>query len=188
MRLSLTQVRWRLVLPITMFYTSAWLLVLAGAQHWVWRGSDSPGTVPAETINFLLNGPGFLFPFPLPVWGEVREFIAITGANRLVGVLLFWYLVGRSIDNRGAKKRFTRRRLAVIGFAILSVLCGSLAGLIFDYFFRFQILTWREVNKSYLLYSREVMVLGAGIWLLGFCIYFARKTWLAAVLPKASEQ
>jgi hypothetical protein len=188
-------VRWRVLLPVTMTLLSAFLMVLAKRQQPMLRNMGTGWEVPARVINSLINGPGFylgrLIPIPIP--NALNESLSYD-ADRILGIALFWFLVGSSIERRRSKQTLDRQHPIHAGvlFTFASLVCGvfGFAGIAhvscpspnlacWDQSSR---MVWPVLNfvASHPLRTWTTTELSLVIWLLAFCAYFARRAFIAA--------
>jgi hypothetical protein len=81
---------------------STLLMLLATKQLPTLRGMGTGWVAPATTINSLINGPGYYMtaPIPIPIPHAVNERLSYEG-SRLLGIAVFWFLIGLSMSTRG---------------------------------------------------------------------------------------
>ena len=128
-----TRVRWRILLPILMLVLSSFLMVVARKQQPMLRKMGTGWEVPARVINALVNGPGFyvstligiLIPVQLPIPGSLNKNLSYD-AERLWGILVFWFFIGLAIDRRTSKQSLDQQypiRAGVL-FTFGALVCG----------------------------------------------------------------
>lgn len=149
--------------------------------------------VPARVINSLINGPGFylgrLIPIPIP---EALNSALSYDADRLSGIIVFWFLIGLSIDRRRNKQALDRQYPIRAGmlFTFAVIVCGVLGFNRIAYALcpgtKFSMAScpsasveWGILAK-YPLRTWETMNLGLGVWLLALFLYFAKRAFIAA--------
>src|ERR1035441_6748750 len=92
-----------------MTVSSTLLMLWAKQQQPMLRKMGTGWEVPAKVINSLVNGPGFylgrLIPIPIP---EALNESLSYDADKILGIALFWFLVGLSIDRRRSKQGLER--------------------------------------------------------------------------------
>jgi hypothetical protein len=81
-------------------FSTLLMLLAAKQQPMLWQmgtGWETPSTV----INSLINGPGYYLtaPIPIPIPHALDERLRYDG-SRLLGIAVFWFLIGFSIDRR----------------------------------------------------------------------------------------
>jgi hypothetical protein len=168
------RVRWKVILPIVMTAASVFLLALADRQ----RGGDGMGwSPPAAVIAQWLNGPGFAFTFFVRAPHAIEELLGYD-TGRLLGIALFWFLIGRMLDRPRLPERNPRTAAAL--YAVGSIVCGVLV-------FGWTYAQWRlglglafYLNRVVLLHSMTGGQIGLALWLVGFTFYFAYRTFRAA--------
>jgi hypothetical protein len=178
---TVTRARWRIALPALMSVFSTLLMLLAAKQQpMLWQmgtGWETPSTV----INSLINGPGFYLtaPIPIPIPHALNERLRYDG-SRLLGIAVFWFLIGFSIDRRRGGRSLGQQHPIPIGvwFTFCALVCGAFGIGLGSVEFR-DATFWVLVAK-YPLRSTDSMALGFVIWLLIFCGYFARRAFIAA--------
>ena len=137
--------------------------------------------VPPRVLNFLINGPGFVMsrflPIPIP---KVLNRTLDYDADRILGIVVFWFLVGLSIDRRWNKRSLDRQPPVFAGVlftcAALTLGLFGVAGIIF--LFRDPIL--RGTLTEYPLRTSLTINLGLQLWCVGFSAYFAKRAFIAA--------
>src|SRR6266436_2405130 len=91
------------------------------------RVGDHAKLVPATTINSLINGPGYYMtaPIPIPIPHAVNERLNYEGC-RLLGIAVFWFLIGLSIDRKRSGLRLGQQHPIPIGiwFTFCALACG----------------------------------------------------------------
>ncbi len=137
--------------------------------------------VPATTINSLINGPGWYLTalIPIPIPHAVNERLSYEG-SRLLGIAVFWFLIGSSIDRKGTGVGLGQRHPIPVGvwFTFCALVCGVFGVGLGLAEFRdapFWLLLFR-----YPLRSKSLMTLGFVVWLIGLCGYFCRRAFIAA--------
>ena len=137
--------------------------------------------MPARIINSLVNGPGFYLSGLIPLIPAALNKRLSHDADRLLGIAVFWFLIGLSIDRRGARQTLDRRHAIRAGvlFTFASLVCGvfGVAGVVDT--FRWNYVVWKVVAQ-YPFSSSDTIYLGFLAWLLVFSAYFARKAFIAA--------
>jgi hypothetical protein len=173
--------RWRIALPILMLVMSTLLMQLETKQLPTLRGMGTGWVVPATTINSLINGPGYYVtaPIPIPIPNALNERLSYEG-SRLLGIAVFWFLIGLSIDRRTGGQRLGQQHPILIGvwFTFCALVCGVLDIGLGLAEFRDAVF-WRLLAR-YPLRSQSLMTLGFVVWLLGLCGYFCRMVFIAA--------
>ena len=175
-----TRMRWRVLLPVAMLALSASLMVLAEKQQPMLRGMGTGWETPARVINSLINGPGFYvgglirLPIPYP-YGWLNY-----DGDRILGIALFWFLIGLSIDRRANKQALDQRHPIRAGvlFTFAALVCGFFGvglGIV-----AFRDPTFWRLVAEYPLRTEHTMELGFVVWLLVFCCYFAKRAFIAA--------
>jgi hypothetical protein len=153
-------------------------MVLAEKQGMLGKGMG--WETPARVINSLINGPGFY------VGGLIRVPISYHygwlnyDGDRIVGIVLFWFLIGLSIDRRTKKQTLDQRHPIRAGvlFAFAALVCGFFGtgfGVV-----AFRDPTFWHLLAKYPLQTPNTMLLGLVVWLLVFCLYFAKRAIIAA--------
>lgn len=194
---AIRRLRWRILLPVLMTTVAASLMVLAQRQQPTLRTMGTGSEVPARVVNSVINGPGFylgrLIPIPVPY--AIQEKLRYD-ADRIVGIAVFWFLLGLSIDRRRNQqvRPLEHAVIAAVLFGCAAVLSGVVA---FTTMFNticpnFSVvgcprpdLFWRVLSR-YPLRTWETMYLGLGVWLMGFCFYFARRTFIVVRTRQSS--
>jgi hypothetical protein len=196
---AIAQIRWRIVLPSIMAFLSAYLMLLAKRQRPTLLGLGKGWEVPGNVVNSIINGPGFYFGrlIPIPVPHVLNEALSYNG-DRLLGVVLFWFLIGLSIERHVRRQALDSHhpKGAAALFALASLICGvfTWGGIAYVFCPSPNLSCWEQANSAptvlslvarYPLRLQHTMVLSASLWLLFFCGYFAkrafaatRKTWL----------
>lgn len=176
-----------------MLVLSAFLMALAKRQQPMLRGMGTGWEVPARVIDALLNGPGFylgrLIPVPIP---DGINRILNYDADRLPGIIVFWFLIGLSIDRRKNKQALDRRRpaLAAVLFTLAAVACGALGFMRIVYVFcpnpslvpcDDSHVVWIALRlvEEYPFRTWITMDLGLGVWFLVLSAYFGRRAFVA---------
>jgi hypothetical protein len=161
-------------------FSTLLMLLAAKQQPMLWQmgtGWETPSTV----INSLINGPGFYLtaPIPIPIPHALNERLRYDG-SRLLGIAVFWFLIGFSIDRRRGGRSLGQQHPIPIGvwFTFCALVCGAFGIGLGSVEFR-DATFWVLVAK-YPLRSTDSMALGFVIWLLIFCGYFARRAFIAA--------
>ncbi len=185
--------RWRIMLPVVMSVLSASLMLLAKKQQPILRKAGTGWEVPARVVNSLINGPGFylgrLIPIPIP--NPLNETFSFD-ADRLSGIVVFWFVIGLSIDRRRNKQALDRWRpaLAAVLFTLAAVSCGALGFTRIVYVFCPNPIlvpcdnphvVWMALRlvAKYPLRTWSTMGLGLGVWFLVLSAYFARRAFVA---------
>ena len=190
---ALARTRWRIVLPSIMTVLSVYLMLLAKREQPTISGLGTGWEVPANVLNCVINGPGFAFGriIPIPTPHAVNEALGYNG-DRLLGVVLFWSLLGWSIERRINNQTLDLHQpiRSAILFALIALACGVLVfGGISYVICPSPHLACRDqlglagvtltVTAKYPLRTTTTRVLSTSAWLLGFCLYFARRAFLA---------
>ena len=175
----MTRVRWRVVLPVVMFIVSTLLMLLAKKQQSMLWKAGSGWEVPARSLNCIINGPGFgltaFIPAPMP--RGVDSHLDYDGA-RLLGIVLFWFLIGWSLDRRRTGQSLGQRHPIPIGilFALGALVCGVLGiglGVI-----KFSDSVFWTLVTHYPLRTSESMTLALVVWWLVLFAYFCRRAFI----------
>ena len=178
---TVTRARWRIALPALMSVFSTLLMLLAAKQLPTLRGMGTGWVVPATTISALINGPGYYVIgwIPIPITHALNERLGYEG-GRLLGIALFWFLIGLSIDRRRSGLRLGQQHPIPIGvwFTFCALVCGVFGIGLGLAEFRDAVF-WRLL-AGYPLRSQSLMTLGFVVWLLGLCGYFCRRVFIAA--------
>jgi hypothetical protein len=160
---------------------STLLMLLAAKQLPTLRGMGTGWVVPATTINSLINGPGYYMTalIPIPIPHGVNERLSYDG-SRLLGIAVFWFLIGLSIDRKRSGLRLGQQHPIPVGvwFTFCALVCGVFGiglGLA-----EFRDAVFWLLLARYPLRSQSLMTLGFVVWLLGFCGYFCRRAFIAA--------
>jgi hypothetical protein len=171
------EVRWKLVLPIVMVFLSTFLMLITHQQQLAHRGMGTGLNVPARTINFMINGPGFWFFPRMGLPDEVDRALANDG-GRLFGVTVIWVLIGLGLDHRRENRDLSRQRpwLALALFGIAAIIFAAFAGLFGVWFYRSY--EW-ELPWRYVLWQYATATFGFAIWSLVLFAYFARRSFAA---------
>jgi len=162
-------------------------------QHILWK-SGTGWEVPARVLNAIFNGPGFylgrLIPIPVPY--ALNEALSFDG-DRILGVALFWFLIGFSIDRRIDKRSLDARhpiRAAAL-FACAALICSvfGYGGLGYVFCPTPDISCWKQgpgmakvqlaLLAEYPLRTSVAMVLYGAVWVLAFCAYFVKRAFTA---------
>jgi len=154
------------------------MLLAAKQQPMLWQmgtGWETPSTV----INSLINGPGYYLTAPIPIPHTLDERLRYDG-SRLLGIAVFWFLIGFSIDRRRGGQSLGQQHPIPIGvwFTFCALVCGAFGiglGIV-----EFRDATFWVLVAKYPLRSTDSMALGFVICLLIFCGYFARRAFIAA--------
>jgi hypothetical protein len=109
----------------------------------------------------------------------VNERLSYDG-SRLLGIAVFWFLIGLSIDRKRSGLRLGQQHPIPIGvwFTFCALLCGVF-GVGFG-FAEFRDAAFSLLLARYPLRSQSLMTLGFVVWLLGLCGYFCRRAFIAA--------
>jgi hypothetical protein len=172
----MTQVRWRIVVPVVMLAVSVLLMVLAKKQEPMLWKMGTGWEVPARILNCIINGPGFyltpLIPVPLP--SSLDSHLDYDGA-RLLGIAFFWFLIGLSADRRRAGRRLGQRHPIPVGilFTFGALVCGLL-GIGLAAVELGDAISWSLIAEHPLRTSHS-MALSFVVWLLALCGYFCRR-------------
>jgi len=177
---AVTRTRWRVLLPVAMLAISAFLMVLAEKEQPMLRGMGTGWDVPARVINSLVNGPGFYLSGLLPLTPAALNRRLSYDADRLFGIVLFWFLIGLSLDRRANEQALDLRHPIRAGvlFTFAALVCGFFGvglGIV-----AFRDPTFWRLLAEYPLRTPNTMELGLVVWLLVFCRYFARRAFIAA--------
>ena len=175
----MTRVRWRVVLPVVMFIVSTLLMLLAKKQQPMLRKMGTGWEVPARIVDCIINGPGFgLTAFiraPMP--RGVDSHLNYDGA-RLLGIVLFWFLIGWSLDRRGTGRGLRQRHPIPVGilFTFGALACGVFGigmGVV-----KFSDSVFWTLVINYPLRTSESMTLALVVWLLVLFAYFCRRAFI----------
>jgi hypothetical protein len=156
-------------------------MLLATTQLPALRGMGTGWVVPATTFNSLINGPGYYVtaPIPIPIPHALNERLSYQG-SRLLGIAVFWFLIGLSIDRGRGGQSLGQQHPILIGvwFTFCALVCGvfGIGSGLAD--FRDAVF-WRLLAR-YPLRSQSLMTLGFVLWLLGLCGYFCRRGFITA--------
>jgi len=167
---------------VMMTVLSAFLMVLAKRQQSMLRNMGTGWEVPARVINSLINGPGFYVGrlLPIPVLHGLNASLSYD-ADTILGIALFWFLIGLSTDRRRNKQSIERQRPICAGvlFTFGMLVCGvfGIAGTVGTFSRNYEV--WRTV-AWHPLSTSDTMYLGFLVWLLVLSGYFARKALIAA--------
>jgi hypothetical protein len=175
----MSRVRWSVVLPIVMLVVSTLLMVLATKQAPMLQKMGTGWEVPARVLNGIVNGPGFYLTWFLRVPRSLDRDLDYDG-NRLLGIVLFWFCIGQSLDGRGSTQSLGRRHPIPIG--VLStfgaLVCGFFGiGLGVTKFG--EAISWKVI-ATWPLRSSDSMALALVVWLLVLCGYFCRRAFILA--------
>jgi len=164
-----------------MLVASALLMLLAKKQQPMLWKMGTGWEVPARILNSIINGPGFVLStfIPAPMPGCVDSNLNYDGA-RLLGIVLFWFLIGWSLDRRGTGQSLGSRHPIPAGilFAFFALACG-VCGIGLGIAIFGDAISWTLVAR-YPLRTRESMTLGFIVWLLALCAYFCRRAFILA--------
>ena len=179
-------------MPITMTLVSISLMLLAyEKQRWMWLGSDSPGPTPATVLAFIANGPAFAhLPYLDKLIPETLYRLSGYQGERLFGIALMWYLIGRAIDRKrqGKNLSVTHPRVALALFgSLLALSLFMLIVLWAPLTSDFQVEV--RVLKNLPMTSRESIYVAVGMWMTGFSAYFLKRSLEAvkAVRQRSSD-
>ena len=174
------RVRWRLILPSAMLLVSTFLMLLAEKQQPMLWKAGTGWEVPARVLNSAINGPGFdLTVFvPTPIPRSLGSHLDYDG-NRLLGIALFWFLIGWSLDRRRTGQSLGQRHpIPAMLFAFGALACGvcgiGLATV------KFTDPTFWTLVAKFPLRTYESMTLASVTWLITLCIYFSKKASILA--------
>ena len=187
--------RWRILLPVLMTALSVYLMLLAKEQQHLFWKMGTGWEVPARVLNSLVNGPGFSFGglIPAPIPHALNERLNYDG-DRLLGIALFWFLIGLSIDRRISKQAVDSDHpiLAIILFTSAALVCCVFGfGFMTHLFCPSQYESCWELGRNTIWVVLRIIVrhplrtwasmdLMASVWLLTLCIYFATRAFIAA--------
>lgn len=162
-------------------------------QHMLWK-SGTGWEVPARVLNAIFNGPGFYFGplIPIPVPYALNGALSFDG-DRILGVALFWFLIGLSIDRRIGKRSLDTRHPIRAGalFACAALICCVFAygGLAYVFCPSPDISCWEQGPRmakvqlglvaEYPLRTSAAMALYVAVWILAFCAYFVKRAFTA---------
>jgi hypothetical protein len=109
----------------------------------------------------------------------VNERLSYEG-SRLLGIAVFWFLIGLSIDGKRSGLRLGQQHPILVGvwFTFCALVCGVFGiglGLA-----EFRDAVFWLLLARYPLRSQSLMTLGFVVWLLGLCGYFCRRAFIAA--------
>jgi hypothetical protein len=146
-------------------------MLLATKQQPMRRKMGTGWEAPAAIVNSLINGPGYYLtaPIPIPIPHALNERLRYDG-NRLLGIAVFWFLIGLSIERRRSGQSLGQQHPIPIGvwFTFCALVCGVFGiGL--------GVVEFRDALRS-----TGLMPLGFVVWLLVFCGYFCRRAVIAA--------
>jgi hypothetical protein len=178
--LVVARAHWRIFLPVAMSILSAFLVALEERQLPTLRGMGTGWEEPAKVVNSLVNGPGFYLGGLIPLLLAGLSQRLAYDAGRVLGITLFWFLVGLSIDRRRNRRALDQQHPIRAGVLF------TFGGLVFGFFglglgivdFR-DPTSWRLIAEHPLRTSRT-MELGFVVWALVFCVYFLRRAFIAA--------
>jgi hypothetical protein len=164
-----------------MLVFSTLLMLLATKEQPMLRKMGTEWETPATIVNSLINGPGYYLtaPIPIAIPLALNERLRYDG-SRLLGIAVFWFLIGLSIDKRRSGQSLEQPHPIPIGgwFTFCALVCGVLGiGLAVVEFRNAGF--WGLIAK-YPLRSTGSMALGLVVWLLVFCGYFCRRALIAA--------
>ena len=186
MRWAIARTRWRIVLPSIMAVLCVYLMLLAKREQPTLSGLGTGWEVPANVLNCIINGPGFYFRNlnPIPTPHVINEALGYNG-DRLLGVVLLWFLVGWSIERRVNHQALDLHKpiQAATLFTLSALACGVLActGIYVACGDQLRFTGLRlSVIAKYPLRTTASMVLATSAWLLGFSVYFGRRAFVAA--------
>ncbi len=121
--------RWRIVLPVSMTVLSAYLMIVAKRQQYMLWKRGTGWEVPARVLNAVIGGPGFYFGrlVPIPMPSALNAALSYDG-DRILGIALFWFLIGLSIDRHMSKHALDTRHPtgASLLFTLATLICGFL--------------------------------------------------------------
>lgn len=190
------------VLPVVMGILSVTLMLLTKAQESRLSGRGTGWEVPPRVLNCIVNGPAFYFGrwIHVPVPHPLDNALAYDG-DRLLGIVLFWFFVGLAIERHRDKKaldtHYPARAAVVFTFATLwFAIMGYEA---FCYVFcpspnlscsdQVQYGAWVfSVALKHPLHTTATMVVSTTVWSLGFCLYFAKRAFVALRKTVASQR
>lgn len=173
--------RWGFLLPIPMLMLSAFLMVLARREGPTLSRKGTGWEVPPRVLNFLINGPGFVLSrfLPIPMPDALNRTLSYD-ADRLPGVVVFWFLVGLSIDRRRNKQSLDWKHPTyagvLFGFAALALGFIGVTGIIV--LFRDRMLM--GILIDYPLRTSHTIYLALQLWCVGLSVYFAKRTFILA--------
>jgi hypothetical protein len=164
-----------------MLVLSTLLMLLATKQQPMLRKMGTGWETPATIVNSLINGPGYYLtaPIPIPIPHALNERLRYDG-SRLLGIAVFWFLIGLSIDRRRSGQSLGQQHPIPIGvwFTFCALVCGVFGiglGVV-----EFRDAGFSGLVTKYPLRSTGLMALGFVVWLLVFCGYFCRRALIAA--------
>jgi hypothetical protein len=143
-------------------------------------GMGTGWEVPARVLNFLINGPGFVLSrfLPIPMPAALNRTLSYD-ADRLPGVVAFWFLVGLSIDRRRNKQSLDWKHPTyagvLFGFSALALGFVGIAGIVV--LFRDPMLT--RILIEYPLRTSHTINLALQLWCGGLSAYFAKRAFVA---------
>lgn len=143
-------------------------------------GMGTGWEVPARVLNFLINGPGFVLSrfLPIPMPDALNRTLSYD-ADRLPGVVAFWFLVGLSIDRRRNKQSLDWKHPTyagvLFGFSALALGFVGIAGIVV--LFRDPMLT--RILIEYPLRTSHTINLALQLWCGGLSAYFAKRAFVA---------
>lgn len=177
----MTRVRWRVVLPAGVLIVSVLLMLLAQKQQPMLRRMGTGWEVPARVINSVINGPGFYLTgfIPAPMPNALDSHLNYDG-DRLLGIVLFWFLIGLALDRRGTGRYIGERHPIPVGilFTFGALVCG-LFGIGLGAAKLGDATPWKVIAE-HSLRSEDSMVLTFVIWLLALGGYFLRRALVLA--------
>jgi hypothetical protein len=185
-------IRWRILLPAMMTTLSTYLMLVAKREQYMLRGMGTGWEAPARVLNSLINGPGFLLGgvIRIPIPHALKENLSFD-SDRILGIALFWFLIGLSIERRLSRKALDLHRPIKAGvlFTFAALICGFFGfGWLADALCPGVNVTcnpgtmWRELRfvAEHPLQMTTTMELSAALWLLALCAYFVRRAFTAA--------
>jgi hypothetical protein len=179
-----------------------YLMLLAKRQQPTLSSLGTGWEAPANVVNSIINGPGFYFGrlIPIPTPHRLNEALGYNG-DRLLGVVLFWFLIGLAIERRLNRQGLDASRpiRAAVLFAFAALICGLFAyGGVAYVFCPSPYMTCRDqgsrmfwtvlnIIAEYPLRTYASSVLSVTVWLLGFCVYFSKRSFAAFRRSLASQ-
>lgn len=164
-----------------MLTVSTLLMLISTEEQPMLRRAGTGWEVPARVLNCVVNGPGFyLTAFaPVPIPRSVNSHLNYDGA-RLLGIVVFWFLIGWSLDRRRTGQSLGQKHPIPAGilFSFGALVCGVCGvGLAVA---KFSDASFWMVIARVPLRTWDSMTLAFVIWLIVLCAYFCRRVFILA--------